>query len=76
MARWRRRAVVRRRSGFVPSACQHGALKHDPAGKVVWWRGAAVALTSREMMRLEVLLAEPQRVLSKAHLQENPASDL
>ena len=66
----RLRALMRRRSGFVQSVWQHGALAYDPAGKVVRWRGATVELTSREMALLEVLLANPQRVLSKAQLQE------
>ena len=66
----RLRAMMRRRSGFVQPTWEHGALRYDPAGKVVWWRGATVALTSREMALLEVLMADPQRVLSKAHLQE------
>ena len=66
----RLRALMRRRAGFAQSVWQHGALHYDPAAKVVRWRGADVALTSREMALLEVLLANPQRVLSKAHLQE------
>ncbi len=66
----RLRALMRRRAGFVQSIWQHGALEYDAAGKVVWWRGNVVELTSREMALLEVLLANPQRVLSKAHLQE------
>lgn len=66
----RLRALMRRRSGFVQSIWQHGALEYDAASKAVRWRGVPVDLTAREMALLEVLLANPQRVLSKAHLQE------
>ena len=66
----RLRALMRRRAGFVQSIWQHGALQYDAAGKMVRWRGNMVELTCREMAVLEVLLANPQRVLSKAHLQE------
>ena len=34
------------------------------------WKGERVELTARELALLEALLAHPQRVLSKAHLQE------
>ena len=66
----RLRALMRRRSGFVQSIWQHGPLEYDAANKAVRWKGAAVELTGRELALLEVLLANPQRVLSKAHLQE------
>ena len=66
----RLRALMRRRSGFVQPVWHHGALDYDPAGKTVHWRGEPVELTARERALLEVLLAHPQRVLSKAQLQE------
>jgi len=37
---------------------------------VVRWKGVLVELTPREQALLEALLMHPQRVLSKAHLQE------
>ena len=66
----RLRALVRRAAGRAQSAWQHGALEYDPATKLVRWRGEPVELTARELTLLEALLTHPQRVLSKAHLQE------
>jgi two-component system, OmpR family, response regulator QseB len=66
----RLRAMVRRASGRAHAVWQHGALEYDPAVKSVRWRGVPVELTARELALLEALLKHPQRVLSKAHLQE------
>lgn len=66
----RLRALVRRVHGRAQALWRHGPLEYDPAGKVVRWQGQAVELTGREMAVLEVLLAHPSRVVSKAHLQE------
>jgi two-component system response regulator QseB len=48
----------------------HGALQYDPASKQARWQGRDVALTARESALLEVLLAHPQRVISKNQLVE------
>ena len=45
-------------------------LRYDPAAKQVQWEGKPVELTGREMALLEMLLLHPQRVLSRALLQE------
>ena len=66
----RLRAVKRRTSGRAQSVWQHGALEYDPASKQVRWKGEIIELTGRELALLEALLKHPQRVLSKAHLQE------
>jgi two-component system response regulator QseB len=66
----RLRALLRRSSGFAQPVWQHGALEYDSAGKSVRWQGRAVDLTAREFALLEILLANPQRVLSKAQLQD------
>jgi two-component system response regulator QseB len=66
----RLRALLRRSQGRAAAVWQHGALEYDPARKQVRWKGAPVELTARELALLEALLAQPQRVLSKAHLQE------
>lgn len=66
----RLRALVRRAAGQAQAAWQHGALQYDPATKIVRWKGAQVDLTARELALLEALLAQSQRVLSKAHLLE------
>ncbi|WP_349742006.1 response regulator [Roseateles cavernae] len=66
----RLRAMLRRSAGRAQSVWQHGALAYDPATKQVRWRGQPVELTGREMALLEVLMAHPQRVLSKEHLKD------
>ena len=66
----RLRAMVRRSSGRAQAVWQHGALEYDPATKIVRWKGVRVELTGFELALLETLLKHPQRVLSKAHLQE------
>lgn len=66
----RLRALLRRASGRSQAAWTHGALRFDPATQEVHWQGRAVALTGRELALLEALLKHPQRVLSKAQLQE------
>ncbi len=66
----RLRATIRRATGRAQSVWQHGELEYDPAAKTVRWQGRPVELTARELALLEALLAHPQRVLSKSHLQE------
>jgi two-component system response regulator QseB len=66
----RLRAMLRRATGRTQSEWVHGALRYDPASKQVQWQGRAVDLTGREIALLEVLLKNPQRVLSKTQLQE------
>jgi two-component system response regulator QseB len=66
----RLRAVLRRSHGRPEPVWMHGALEFRPADKSVRWRGAAVALTARETALLELLLANPQRVLSKAVIHD------
>ncbi len=66
----RLRALARRTAGQVGSVWQHGELDYDPATKIAHWQGRPVDLTSRELALLEVLMANPQRVLSRAYLTE------
>ncbi|MBL0418751.1 response regulator [Ramlibacter sp. AW1] len=66
----RLRAVQRRSSGRAQPVWRHGLLEFDPASRAVRWRGEPVQLTAREAALLEVLLSQPDRVLSKAHLQD------
>jgi two-component system response regulator QseB len=66
----RLRALLRRSIGRVQPVWTHGALEYDPAAKAVRWRGVQIELTGRELAVLEVLLANPLRVLSKAKFQE------
>lgn len=66
----RLRALLRRAGGRAQPVWTHGALSFDPATKAVRWQGRPVELTGRELALLEALLLHPQRVLSKAQLQE------
>jgi two-component system response regulator QseB len=66
----RLRAMLRRATGRAQSEWTHGALRYDTATRQVHWKGRPVDLTARELALLEVLLKHPQRVLSKAQLQE------
>ncbi len=66
----RLRALVRRSQGRSQALWRHGQLEFDPAARVTRWKGEPVDLTAREMAVLEVLLAHPNRVVSKAALQE------
>jgi two-component system response regulator QseB len=64
----RLRAVTRRARGRPEPVWRHGALEYWPAARRAAWHGRAVDLTTREASLLEVLLANPQRVLSKAQI--------
>ncbi|MCZ2496141.1 response regulator [Xylophilus sp. Kf1] len=64
------RALVRRSAGHAQALWKHGALDYDPASKAVFWKGNRVELTGREIALLEAFLTQPQRVLSKAVLQD------
>ena len=66
----RLRALLRRSAGHVQEVWTHGALRYDPAARQVQWQGRPVDLTGRELALLEMLLLHPQRVLSRAQLQE------
>ena len=66
----RLRAMLRRASGRAHAVWTHGALSYDPATKRVEWKGQAVELTGRELALLEALMANPDRVLSRAKLLE------
>ncbi|MCU0931222.1 MAG: response regulator transcription factor [Serpentinimonas sp.] len=66
----RLRALLRRSTGHVQTVWAHGALQFDPASRTVQWGGQPVDLTPRETALLEVLLKQPQKVLSKSRLQE------
>jgi two-component system response regulator QseB len=66
----RLRAQQRRSAGRPQPVWRHGALAYDPAAKRATWQGREVALTAREAAILEVLLAHPNRVLSKAAITE------
>jgi two-component system response regulator QseB len=64
----RLRAVTRRAHGRAETVWRHGALEYWPAARRAAWQGRAVELTTREAALLELLLVNPQRVLSKAQI--------
>lgn len=64
----RLRAVTRRARGRPESVWQHGSLTYRPDAHTASWQGRDVDLSPREAALLEVLLAHPNRVLSKAVL--------
>lgn len=66
----RLRALLRRAHGRAQPVWQHGELEYDPAAHVARWQGRTLELTARELSLLEALMAQPNRVLSKAQLQE------
>ena len=66
----RLRAIGRRSSGRAQALWRHGALAYDPATREVFLNETRVELTPRECALLEVFLSHPQRVLSKALLQD------
>ena len=66
----RLRAVMRRARGVTEPVWRYGALEYWPAAKCVAWRGRPVDLTTREASLLELLLANPQRVLSRSQIIE------
>lgn len=64
------RALVRRAAGRPQPVWRHGELAYDPGRKAVFWKGIQVDLTTRELTVLESLLNQPNRVLSRAQLQQ------
>jgi len=58
------------RSEGAPQAARRRYGSTDPATREVLWQGTKVDLTPRECALLEAFLNQPQRVLSKATLQE------
>lgn len=66
----RLRALGRRTRGRPEAVWKHGALAYRPAARAATWQGAPVELTAREAMLLELFLANPGRVLTRAQIQD------
>jgi two-component system, OmpR family, response regulator QseB len=64
------RALLRRSHSKPEPVWTHGDLRYDTESRRVFWQGRHVELAPRETALLEVLLASPQRVLSRATLQD------
>jgi two-component system response regulator QseB len=66
----RARAVIRRKEGRSTPEIACGALRVDPAARVVTFRGARVDLSAREFAVLEALMREPGAVVSREKLED------
>lgn len=64
------RALLRRAAGRAEPHYEHMGVTIDPATREVMAAGQAVVLSSREWAVLELLLARPGAVLSRAQLEE------
>ena len=66
----RMRALLRRHSGRAEPLITYNDLTLNPVTHHVTWRGAEVALASREFAVLQALLERPGAVLSRMQLEE------
>lgn len=66
----RLRAVTRRAAGMPEPVWKHGPLEYHPSGRKAYWKGQPVDLTGREAALLELLLANPHRVLTRDFIRE------
>ena len=66
----RLRAVTRRAAGQAEPVWRHGPLEFHPASRQATWNGEPIELTSREALLLELLLAHPNRVLTRDFLRD------
>lgn len=66
----RLRAVARRARGRPEPVWRHGELAYRPDTREASWQGRPIELSPREAALLEVLLAHPNRILSKSALLE------
>ena len=64
----RMRAVLRRHAGRGSPEVSYGALTLDPVAREVRFRGAPVALSTREFMLLEALMKSPGALVSRERL--------
>ena len=64
----RLQALLRRPGRVKTDRLKHGPMTFDLADGTVQWHGQPLALTKREAAALRVLLASPQRTVSKEHL--------
>ena len=62
--------LVRRSQGRAAAEIVYGNLKVDTAAKTVTLHGQLLPLTQREYMLLELLLAQPTHLLSRAQIED------
>lgn len=64
-------AIERRRSGTATNLLRHGPLELDLSAMTVRLEGTLVELQRREFMLLKKLIESPQRIFSRAQLEES-----
>ncbi|MFT6386896.1 MAG: two-component system response regulator QseB [Cellvibrionaceae bacterium] len=69
--RARIRALRRRASGRASPTFSVGSLSLDPATRSVTQNGRPVTLGPKEFAILQTLMEKPERVLSKAHIEDS-----
>lgn len=62
-------ALIRRQSGNAAPEIRHGEIVFSPQSKTVFKGGEEVLLTPREIMLLEMLLMNKNRILSKENIE-------
>jgi DNA-binding response OmpR family regulator len=67
----RLRVLLRRRSGQPVNQLRIGELMLDMEGLSVTWQGQPVELARQEFMLLKTMAESPQRVFSRAQLEES-----
>jgi DNA-binding response OmpR family regulator len=65
------RALVRRGTGVRPATLEVGDLRLDPATHKVWRGETPVALSPKEMARLELLMRRPDEVVSRTQILDH-----
>lgn len=66
----RLRALTRRAKGSTSAALCVGALRLDPAARLVTWRGEATALSRKEYALLHAFMLNAGRVMTREQLEE------
>ena len=66
----RLRALIRRRHGMPTRFLNHGSVSFNPESRTVFLDGKAIALGSKEVMLVELMLLNKQSVLSKNTIEE------
>jgi two-component system response regulator QseB len=64
------RALARRRSGRAGNVLEHDGVTLDPVARTVLRDGQPVEVSAREFALLEALMEHPERILSKAQLEQ------
>ena len=63
-------ALTRRSQGRADAAIRYGALTLDTAAKTATLQGEPLILTQREYMLLELFLAQPKHIHSRAQIED------